>query len=81
MKCLKCFSFFKNNNKSTIENNKENITQQINKVLNDDSEIIKLDMNKIDKDKSNNFFTPFRSIHNTNKSKKSEKENKLKILQ
>ena len=37
MKCLKCFSFFKNNNKSTIENNKENITQQINKVLNDDS--------------------------------------------
>ena len=81
MKCLKCFSFFKNNNKSTIENNKENITQQINKVLNDDSEIIKLDMNKIDKDKSNNFFTPFRLIHNTNKSKKSEKENKLKILQ
>ena len=59
MKCLKCFSFFKNNNKSTIENNKENITQQINKVLNNDSEIIKLDMNKIDKDKSNNFLLLF----------------------
>ena len=77
MKCINLFSCFKRKKVSNKENKETNISQQINKVLKDDSEIIKLNMSTIEKEKQNNFLTPFRINNNSKISFKSSKEKKI----
>ena len=79
MNCLKSFLCFKKKKDSNKINKEQNLTQQINKVLRDDSEIIKLNMSSMDKEKKiNNFLTPFRFRNNSKISfKANNKEKKI----
>ena len=79
MKCSKIFSCFKKKKDFNKENKETNISQQISKVLRDDSEIIKLNMSTIDKEqKKNNFLPPFRFQNNSKISfKVNNKEKKI----
>ena len=79
MKCSKILSCFKKKKHFNKENKETNISQQISKVLRDDSEIIKLNMSTMDKEKKiNNFLTPFRFRNNSKISfKANNKEKKI----
>ena len=76
MNCLKSFLCFKKKKDSNKINKEQNLTQQINKVLRDDSEIIKLDMTTMEKEKLNFFLTPFRFRNNSKQDFQNPKEKK-----